>query len=96
MSLPSASSFFGFTLTLLVSLPLRSAELHEGWPKIPGFPVNSSPALSDLNGDGKEDIIFGCSDGDIYAIDGGTGTDLEGWPVRTGSWVHSSPAVGDV
>ncbi len=39
----------------------------------------SSPALADLDGDGKLDIIFGTSDGLVYAKHA-DGTDVAGWP----------------
>jgi hypothetical protein len=40
----------------------------------------SSPALADLDGDGKADIIFGTSDGLVYAKHA-DGSDVAGWPV---------------
>ena len=39
----------------------------------------SSPALADLDGDGAAEIVFGTSDGLVYAKRG-DGTDLPGWP----------------
>jgi hypothetical protein len=62
--------------------------------------IYASPALADLNGDGKRDIVFGAADQHLYAVDG-QGRDLPGWPVlaRDGSdhaKILSSPAIGDL
>src|SRR5204862_216195 len=64
--------------------------------------VYASPALADLNGDGKLDIVFGAADQRIYAIDG-RGRDLPGWPVLArdtpdgdAAKILSSPAIGDL
>jgi len=42
----------------------------------------SSPAFADLNGDNRNEMIFGTSDGYVHAIGPG-GNELPGWPVRT-------------
>src|SRR5205807_7809042 len=64
--------------------------------------IYATPALADLNDDGKLDIVFGAADQHIYAIDG-HGRDLPGWPVLArdgagGDWakILSSPAIGDL
>jgi len=54
----------------------------------PGFPVKigpggeSQPVFADLQGTGKEALIFGDSDGRVHAIDG-NGNELPGFPVAT-------------
>lgn len=67
-----------------------------------GFPVSlpgavvysSSPAFFDLNGDQKQEIIVGASDGKVYAYQG-TGALL--WQYDTGTTaVESKAAIGDI
>jgi hypothetical protein len=56
---------------------------------LPGFPLrlghggDSEPALADLQGIGRLDIVFGDSDGWIHAIDPVTHQELPGWPAHT-------------
>lgn len=64
--------------------------------------IYASPALADLDGDGRLDIVVGAADQQIYAIDG-RGRDLPGWPVLARDTpdgdvtkILSSPAVGDL
>lgn len=68
----------------------------------PGFPVtlpgavvySSSPAFADLNGDQKNEIVVGASDGKVYAYQG-TGALL--WQYDTGTTgIDSKAAVGDI
>jgi hypothetical protein len=76
---------------------------------MPGFPISlpgqtiwSSPAIADLNGDGRKDIVVGTGlnfpdpqGRFIYAFDASSHP-LQGWPVRTSGRMMSSPAVGDI
>jgi hypothetical protein len=62
----------------------------------------ASPALADLDGDGKLDIVVGGADQRIHAIKG-NGAPVPGWPVlaRDGAdgnraKILSSPAIGDL
>jgi hypothetical protein len=65
--------------------------------------IYATPALADLNRDGKLDIVFGAADQRIYAIDG-RGRALPGWPVLARDRasggatekILSSPAIGDL
>lgn len=57
-------------------------DLHSGFPVALGASGESSPALADLNGDGRLEIIVATADGKVYAYlqDGSL---LPGWPVTT-------------
>jgi hypothetical protein len=62
--------------------------------------IYSSPALADLSGNRKLEIVFGAADQRVYAVRG-NGTDAPGWPVlaRDGDSIAkilSSAAVGDL
>ena len=64
--------------------------------------IYASPALADLDGDKRLDIVFGAADQRIYAIDG-RGRDLPGWPVLARDTpdgyvgkILSSPAIADL
>ncbi|UCH79447.1 MAG: VCBS repeat-containing protein, partial [Candidatus Coatesbacteria bacterium] len=58
-------------------------------------PVESSPSLGDVNGDGRDEIVLGCKDGKVYVFNG-QGNVLPGWPVTTGDTIVGSPAIGDI
>lgn len=89
---------------------------HHDGRRVRGFPVRidarrppsperdaaiyASPALAQLNGRGKLDIVVGAADGRVYAWNG-RGRRLRGWPVEARDGddrerVISSPAVGDI
>ena len=61
----------------------------------------SSPVLSDLNGDGKLDIVAAALDQHVYAWDG-SGNPLPGFPALVrdpslvGAEIINTPAVGDI
>jgi hypothetical protein len=55
----------------------------------------SSPTLVDW-GSGPETIVYGNNNGDLYAVNGATGSVLPGWPVSYPPGVLFSPAVWDI
>ena len=82
-----------------------------GWPKfISKQVVWSSPALADIDGDGRLDVVVGQGNMNATMFDGGRqpmngqyvyafhgdGSSVAGWPVNIGRNVTSSPAVGDI
>jgi len=58
---------------------------------------NPSPALGDLTGDGKLEIVYPGSNGKLYVFRY-NGTPLAGWPIdySTTSYTESSPVLADV
>lgn len=65
-----------------------------------GFPVASerytiSPTLSDLNNDGKLEIIIGTRSGKIYVWKG-DGSVLPGWPKQMDRYIAASCSIGDI
>jgi subtilisin family serine protease len=61
-----------------------------------GIPINSPPALADIEQTGTPDIIINASDGNVYAFRPYDGSTVSGFPIYTGGAVPSSPAIGDV
>jgi Subtilase family len=61
----------------------------------------ASPALADLNGDGRLDVVAGALDQHLYAWDG-SGQDLPGFPVKLstsgapGAEIVTSPAIAQL
>lgn len=74
-----------------------------GWPRfVAGQTVWSTPALADITGDGRVDVVVGTglfnpnpAGAQVNAFDA-AGHPLPGWPVRTRNRVFASPSVGDV
>jgi len=64
------------------------------WKFQTGSYIYSSPAVADIDGDGKLEIVFGSRDDRLYAINGEDGTEL--WKFQTGYDIYSSPAVADI
>ncbi len=55
--------------------------------------ISSSPAIADINGDGKLEVIVGGSDGNIYCL---TNEGALLWAYQTGYRIESSPAIADI
>jgi hypothetical protein len=88
---------YGFTLRVVVTAhdgavtltgqDRQNEYLHRDADLLPGFPKQlpsdgaSSPALADVDGDNKNDLVFGTSDGIVHAMQP-DGSELPGWPVH--------------
>ena len=66
-----------------------------GFPVIAGDAIWSSPALADIDGDGKKEAVFGTNKGNIHAI-ALDGKDIAGFPIVLNDVIRSSPAIGDL
>lgn len=68
-----------------------------GWPVNVGPCHDSSPAVADVDGDGRREIAIATWDGKLYLLDA-HGRPLSGFPVSTGarSGECSSPALADL
>jgi hypothetical protein len=64
----------------------RDQDMLDGFPRKLGADGESSPALADLDGDNRAELIVATADGFVHAYsrNPGTGTvsELPGWPVR--------------
>ncbi len=72
--------------------------LLDGFPVQSASSIESSPVLSDLDGDGIDEIIVADTGGFVHAVDG-TGQELPGWPVQTDvdpRWHADQPAAASV
>lgn len=73
-----------------------TGEVLPGWPRqIEDLQFLLAPAIADVSGDGKPEVIYGSAGYLLYAWDG-EGKLAEGWPKFTGGWILGSPAVGDI
>ena len=64
------------------------------WKYATGGSIQSAPAIGDIDGNGRLDVVFGSSDGNIYCVYGDNGT-LK-WSFSTGNTVTAAPVIADV
>jgi hypothetical protein len=78
--------------------PVSAATLPLVWQReLPGAAIReSSPALVDLTGSGRLDVVVGAHDGRVWGLRAGDGGDAPGWPQQVGDAVDSSAAVADL
>lgn len=68
----------------------------QGRPDGAGDGIFSSPAIGDVDGDGRNDVVFGGWDHNVWALRGSDGTVIPGFPFENTDTVWSSPALHDV
>ena len=49
--------------------------------------------LGDVNGDGKQEVVFGTTSGHIYALSGDSGRDIANFPFRTHGRIAASVLI---
>jgi len=94
------------------SFDYENGGLHQRWSRLVEEVVDASPAIGDINGDGRYEAVV--STGWDYALKPETahravpaahsvfafhlddGSDVPGWPQRTTGTVKASPALGDL
>ena len=67
-----------------------------GWPRqVEDMQFFMNPAVADVDGDGKVEVLHG-SGGFLLHAFSGDGSEPTGWPKLTGQWILASPTVGDI
>ncbi len=73
-----------------------NGELVSGFPVDLQSPINSSPAIGDIDGDNRTlEIVIGTKEGLIYVLKN-NGAVMDGWPIPVIDTISSSPALGDI
>lgn len=84
-------------VSYVVDLPL---EVHVSLNLV-NFPISlpdaieSDPMMFDFDSDGSVEILVGCNDAKLYAIES-DGSYSPGWPVSVSDDINNAPAVGDI
>ena len=85
------------------ALDWQNGRVVELWKRRSRDVFHSSPAIGDINGDGRMEVVTGGGnhynhpEGHwVWAFDLQTGANVAGWPQATGGAVFSSPALGDL
>jgi hypothetical protein len=73
-----------------------TGESLNGFPRgVEDFQFLVAPAIADIDGDDRPEVIYGSAGFMVNAwnVDGET---PDGWPKFTGQWILGSPAIGDI
>jgi hypothetical protein len=88
---------------VLRALDWRGGTVVELWKRRPTEVVGGSPAIGDINGDGRREVVVSTArnynTGDsrrVFAWHVDDGSDVPGWPVQVSGAVIGSPALGDL
>jgi hypothetical protein len=60
-----------------------------------GLPFLTAPAVADVSGDRRPDILLASDTSNVAAVGAG-GAAVAGWPKFTGGWTMATPGVGDL
>lgn len=85
----------GAILWIHLTYDISNYAFDTGLPDGLSDPVVSTPALGDLNNDGKLEIVFGSWDFRLYVLDA-DGNTLPNWPKFMRDTIWSSPAIADI
>jgi hypothetical protein len=67
-----------------------------GFPQpMMGLPFETSPAVADVSGDGRPDVINSEDTSNVAGFQA-NGSPVRAWPKFTGGWTFWTPAVGDI
>jgi hypothetical protein len=78
------------------SMDPRSLNQAPGFPTpLMGLPFLTAPAVADIGGDEKPDVILGSDTSNVAAVQH-DGAPAPGWPKFTGGWTLFTPAVADL
>ncbi len=87
----SADGPYNIEEPITVSVSLSQAHFPISLPDA----IESHPLICDLDGDGQMEIVVGCNDNKVYAIET-DGSISPGWPYESDADFSTGPAVGDL
>lgn len=84
-----------YPCTTEIEVPLEITLNQRGWPVLLERAVLGSPALINIAGDPRSEVVVAGLDGLLY-VKSADGSDSPGFPYRLDGMVFGSPAVGDL
>ncbi|MGE0877022.1 MAG: FG-GAP repeat domain-containing protein [Acidimicrobiia bacterium] len=89
---------------VVVALEYEGGRAQQQWIRAVGDVVQSSPAIGDINGDGRPELVIGAGNFNynnadtrrVFAFHLDDGSTVPGWPQTTGGATLAQPALGDV